>query len=178
MGRHPQSFETTAAKLCIPDSKLSRINLLSSAARRSRPRPCPRQGVQARRVGQINSAAKRQHIKGWKDRKKEGAAAADPVWKAWKLSVTRPWPFAFPGCPVLASFLIQGWETAIPSCIEWPEGVCLVVYVQCSQRRPTGSGPRRPRWQAPQVTGTPELSIAATYFAYYQLSFFCCFDQR
>jgi hypothetical protein len=36
--------------------------------------------VQARRVGQTKSGAKRQHIKGWEDgRKRTGPASADPV---------------------------------------------------------------------------------------------------
>ena len=50
------------------------------------PTSCPERGVQARRVGQTKSDAKRQHIKGWEDgRKRTGPASADPVWKAWNV---------------------------------------------------------------------------------------------
>ena len=39
-----------------------------------------RKGVQARRVGQTKSDAKRQHITGWEDgRKRTEPASADPV---------------------------------------------------------------------------------------------------
>jgi len=43
-----------------------------------------RKGVQARRVGQNKSDAKRQHVTGWEDGRKETEpAAADPVLNAW-----------------------------------------------------------------------------------------------
>ena len=49
---------------------------------------------QARRVGQTNSDAKRQHITGWEDgRKRTEPASADPVLNAW--DVERYAAFAF-----------------------------------------------------------------------------------